>query len=87
MFCNIPTLAVVFIVVCFSRQNRGVHARQTLQIGGLFGIDTSKGGWSSEGIIPAVQMAFEDINNSTDTLKDYKLELLIHDSKVRELSH
>ncbi|KAK3707209.1 hypothetical protein QZH41_019563, partial [Actinostola sp. cb2023] len=58
-----------------------VNARVTLQIGGLFGIDTSQGGWNSGGIVPAVQMAFEDINNTTDILKDYTLELEIKDSK------
>lgn len=80
----------VFLVLlaCFSRQKKSSYARDVLQIGGLFGIDTSQGGWNSKGIIPAVEMAFEDINNSTKILQDYKLELLIKDSKVsRKYNH
>lgn len=65
----------------FSRPKKA-DAREILQIGGLFGMNTSQGGWNSRGIIPAVQMAFEDINNSTKLLQDYRMELLIKDSKV-----
>ena len=54
----------------------------TLYIGGLFGIDTSAGGWNSAGIVPAVKLAFEDINNNSNVLRDYQLKLLIKDSQV-----
>ena len=57
-------------------------AKETLYIGGLFGIDTSGGGWNSAGTIPAIQMAIDEINNNTEILKDYHLQLLIKDSKV-----
>ncbi|XP_078359757.1 gamma-aminobutyric acid type B receptor subunit 1-like isoform X1 [Oculina patagonica] len=57
------------------------RTKETLFIGGLFGIDTSRGGWNSAGIIPAVQMAIDEINNSSEILKDYHLELLIKDSQ------
>ncbi|CAH3104404.1 unnamed protein product [Pocillopora meandrina] len=56
-------------------------AKETLYIGGLFGIDTSGGGWNSAGTIPAIQMAIDEINNNTEILKDYHLQLLIKDSK------
>lgn len=56
-------------------------AKETLYIGGLFGIDTSRGGWNSAGIIPAVQMAIDEINNDNEVLKDYHLKLLIKDSE------
>ena len=56
--------------------------RKPLYIGGLFDIDTSQGGWNSGAIIPAVKMAFEDINNMTNVLPGYRLELLIRDVKV-----
>ena len=52
-------------------------SKKTIYIGGLFGLDTSRGGWNSAVIIPAVQMAFEKINNSSKVLKDFHLELLI----------
>lgn len=58
------------------------QTKETLYIGGLFGLDTSRGGWNSAGIIPAVQMAIDEINYSSDILKDYQLKLLIKDSQV-----
>lgn len=57
------------------------QSKETLFIGGLFGLDTIRGGWNSAGIIPAVQMAIDHINNSSQYLRDYHLELLIKDSK------
>lgn len=69
----------VLILICY----RSCQSKETLYIGGLFGLDTARGGWSSAGIIPAVQMAIDDINNSSECLKDYHLELLIKDSQVR----
>ena len=69
----------VLILICY----RSCQSKETLYIGGLFGLDTARGGWSSAGIIPAVQMAIDDINNSSKCLKDYHLELLIKDSQVR----
>lgn len=72
--CVVLTLLVIFYRCCKSKE--------TLYIGGLFGLDTSRGGWNSAGIVPAVQMAIDDINNSSEYLKDYHLELLIKDSQV-----
>ena len=62
--------------------SRCCKTKETLYIGGLFGIDTSRGGWNSAGIIPAVQMAIDEINNNSDVLRNYHLELLIKDSQV-----
>lgn len=70
----------ILILLLFSRC---CQTKETIYIGGLFGLDTSRGGWNSAGIIPAVQMAFEEINNSSKVLRDYHLELLIKDSQVR----
>ena len=69
----------VFLLLVISRC---CQTKETLYIGGLFGIDTSRGGWNSAGIIPAVQMAIDEINNNSGILKDYHLELLIKDSQV-----
>ena len=69
----------VFLLLVISRC---CQTKETLYIGGLFGVDTSRGGWNSAGVIPAVQMAIDEINNSSDILKDYYLELLIKDSQV-----
>jgi len=68
----------VFLLLVISRC---CQTKETLYIGGLFGIDASRGGWNSAGIIPAVQMAIDEINNSSGILKDYHLELLIKDSQ------
>lgn len=69
-------------VLLFLACSQHTACLQTLLIGGLFDIDTSRGGWNSAGIIPAVQMAFDDINNRSDILDGYRLELVIKDSKV-----
>ena len=61
---------------------RPCQTKETLHVGGLFGLDTSRGGWNSAGIVPAVQMAIDEINNSSEYLRDYHLELLIKDSQV-----
>ena len=42
------------------------------------------GSWAGgEGCLPAVEMALQDINNRTDILPDYKLEMESDDSQVR----
>jgi gamma-aminobutyric acid type B receptor len=56
--------------------------KKDLYVGGLISIDVSKGGWSSAGVLPAVQIALEDINNSTEILKDYELKMIPKDTKV-----
>ena len=73
------TRRYVFLLLVISRC---CQPKETLYIGGLFGLDTSRGGWNSAGIIPAVQMAIDEINNSSGILKDYHLKLLIKDSQV-----
>ena len=73
-YCVFMLLPLLFSRCC--------QTKETLYIGGLFGLDTSRGGWNSAGIVPAVQMAIDEINNSSDYLRDYHLELLIKDSQV-----
>ena len=72
----------VFTALLLLRPSLQTSPKRTLFIGGLFGIDTSGGGWNSAGIIPAVRMAFDDINNSSEVLRNYRLELLVKDAKV-----
>lgn len=38
--------------------------------------------WDGSGILPAVQMAFEHINNDNRLLQGYELQLLWNDSEV-----
>ncbi|KAK2163462.1 hypothetical protein LSH36_79g07008 [Paralvinella palmiformis] len=47
-------------------------------------LTVSTNGWSSAGVIPALQMAIHDINKRKDILLEYELFLLIKDSKCDE---
>jgi gamma-aminobutyric acid type B receptor len=39
--------------------------------------------WDASGILPAAEMAVEDINNHPNILKDYELRMVWNNSKVR----
>ena len=39
-------------------------------------------GWSTSGVIPAIEMALDDINHRSDILTDYILNIAIRDTKV-----
>ena len=59
--------------------------RQTLYIGGIFPMT---GGWAGgKGCRPAVDMALEDVNNRTDILPGYVLEMVANDSEVSRTTH
>lgn len=47
-----------------------------------FGAIDIVGGWSSAGIIPAIQMAIDDVNDRPDILAGYQLIVHMRDSKV-----
>ncbi|GFS03764.1 gamma-aminobutyric acid (GABA) B receptor, 1 [Elysia marginata] len=54
---------------------------KTLTIGGIFPMS---GSWAGgEGCLPAVQMALSDVNNQTDILPEYKLEMDSDDSQCK----
>ena len=38
--------------------------------------------WDGSGILPAIQMAIEDVNNETWVLPKYELRLVWNDTKV-----
>jgi len=53
---------------------------RTLYIGGIFPMS---GAWAGgRGCRPAVDIALEDINNRTDLLSNFKLQMLANDSRV-----
>ena len=57
---------------------------KTLYIGGIFPMT---GGWAGgKGCRPAVDMALEDVNNRTDILPGFKLEMVANDSRVSLMS-
>lgn len=46
-------------------------------------VTVSANGWSSAGVIPALEMAVYDVNHRNDILAGYELVLLIKDSQVK----
>ena len=57
-----------------------------LFIGGFYGVNVSSKGWSSEGVIPAVQMALDHVNSDPSILSGYTLHQHWRDSKVSLLA-
>ena len=66
-------------------------AKTDLWLGAFLTVNISAGGWQSAGILPAIEMAVDDVNNSTDILNDYTLKLSWRDTRVRmdgnQISH
>ena len=59
------------------------YGRKTrLVIGGLAGINIQTAGWSSSGVIPAIELALERVNKFSDILKEYYLVVDWRDSQV-----
>lgn len=62
---------------CFKHKN--------LTIGGIFPMS---GSWAGgQGCLPAVEMALEDVNNNSDILQDFYLNMDPKDSKVSTLKY
>lgn len=66
---------VLFVNLCCSL------CKQAIYIGGFFPMQD--GLWDASGILPAAEMAVEDINNHPNILKDYELRMVWNNSKVR----
>lgn len=56
--------------------------KKELYIGAFLSMTFEDSGWLAAGSLPAIQIAFEDVNNSTDILKDYELKMVLKDTKV-----
>ena len=58
-------------------------SKHGLYLMGFGAIDIeNEGGWSSAGVIPALQMAIDDVNAREDILPEYELVMDMKDSKV-----
>lgn len=69
------TLSVLLSCCC-----RPALAKKKLYIGALFPMS---GGWpGGQACLPAAQMALQLVNERTDILPDYELELIYYDSRV-----
>ena len=53
-----------------------------LYLGGYFSLG---GIWDGSGILPAVEMALEHINERTDILTEYELKMIWNDTQVSRL--
>ncbi|XP_070563127.1 gamma-aminobutyric acid type B receptor subunit 2-like [Ptychodera flava] len=52
-----------------------------LAIAGLMPISTPNGGWNAAGVVPAIEMAIEDVNKRQGVLDGYKLNLYLSDDQ------
>lgn len=75
MFTFVLVLLWIKSFMCFKHKN--------LTIGGIFPMS---GSWAGgQGCLPAVEMALEDVNNNSEILADFYLNMEAKDSKVRFL--
>ena len=71
---------VILLVVALSVPPCWGYKEKKLTIGGIFPMT---GSWAGGvGCKPAVEMALEDVNNRTDILPDYILDMESDDSQV-----
>lgn len=81
-FSTISPYSTLTVLVVLWWSQVSLATKYRLVIGGLAGIDIQNEGWSSAGVIPAVELALERVNNHSDILKDYYLDIEWKDSKV-----
>ena len=76
----------LFSYVLLTISNKTDHRNSTtkidLYIGGLFGVNVKNGGWSTAGVIPALEMALEHVNSDPGILVNYQLKYVWNDSRV-----
>lgn len=73
---------VLCCLILFLSWSCPVSGKKKLYIGALFPMS---GGWpGGQACLPSAQMALELVNNRTDILPDYELELIYYDSMVRK---
>ena len=75
---KLRTYCLSFVLLVLFTQSK---AKKVLYIGGIFDIDTSRGGFNSAAVVPAVEMALDDVRTK-NILKDYELKLLSDDAMV-----
>lgn len=69
-------------VLCSSHCTSNNCTKTELWVGVFSTVDTSGGGWNSAGVLPAIEMAVEDVNNDSSILTDYTLRMSWRDTKV-----
>lgn len=75
------SLTLLYALLIFVSWPCAVAGKKKLYIGALFPMS---GGWpGGQACLPAAQMALDLVNNRSDILPDYELELIHYDSMVR----
>lgn len=79
--------AVRLIILSYFALNLSCcDGKKELWLGAFLTVNISDGGWRSAGILPALQMAVEDVNNRSDILRDYTLKMSWRDTRVSVLN-
>lgn len=74
------SLVVLYAVLTFLTWPCAIAGKKKLYIGALFPMS---GGWpGGQACLPAAHMALDLVNNRSDILPDYELELIHYDSMV-----
>ena len=61
-----------------------VNHKTPLYIGGYF---TLGGNWDGSGILPAVEMALDHVNDRNDILNEYELKMVWNDTQVKPMQY
>ena len=72
----------LWLLLCNSLMSKWVSGTEDLYIGTFYAVSVSSKGWSSKGVMPAVQMALDHVNNNQSILPGYTLHEDWRDSKV-----
>lgn len=79
--CFINLISASQVIV--GKKQRSYEGLKELHVGALFPMEAGAGGWPG-GVAcrPAIEMAFDDINNNPNVLHGYVLNLHSYNSKV-----
>ena len=72
----------LWLLLCNSLMSQLVSGTEDLYIGTFYAVSVSSKGWSSKGVMPAVQMALDHVNKNQSILPGYMLQEDWRDSKV-----
>ncbi|XP_077991830.1 gamma-aminobutyric acid type B receptor subunit 2-like [Glandiceps talaboti] len=74
------TVLFCLVILTFYKTDANGNNKTKLAVLGFVPVNITSG-WSSGGIIPAIEMALDDVNNRSDLLSDYELTCQLVDDK------
>ena len=77
--------AVSFLLACFAANFPMLDATKTLYIGGLFPMSGSSVASAGKIFLPVSELAIDMVNNRTDLLNGYQLQLIWNDTQVSKI--